>query len=100
MIQEIIGNTLIGISIAFLFIGLFGIFRFESFYTKVLSSSKIDIVAMITLIFGLVIRSGLSWFSIKALLIVSFLIFVNPIITSKIIMSYKKDMENEEEEKE
>jgi len=91
MIQEIVGNALLLISVAFTFIGIFGVFKFDNFYAKVLASSKIDTTAMITLIFGVVIRSGFTWFSLKALLVLVFILFINPIVTSKIVGSARED---------
>jgi multicomponent Na+:H+ antiporter subunit G len=74
-----------------MFIGLFGVFRFKDFYSKLLASSKIDTVAVVTMIFGLVIRSGFTWFSLKCLLILVFFVFINPIISTKIANSYRRD---------
>lgn len=91
MIQVIIGNILISISIIFVFVGLFGVFRFRDFYAKLLSASKIDTAAMITLMLGIAVRGGISWFTLKALLVLIFVIFINPVVTSKILMSARED---------
>lgn len=91
LVQEIIGNTLLLLSAIFTFIGIFGMFKFDNFYAKVLASSKIDTTAMITLIFGVSVRSGLTWFTLKALLVLIFILFINPIITSKIVQSARED---------
>ncbi|MCL1950043.1 MAG: monovalent cation/H(+) antiporter subunit G [Turicibacter sp.] len=91
MIQEIIGNILIGISVLFVFVGLIGVFRFHDFYAKVLASSKIDTAATITLILGLAVRGGFSWFTAKALMLLLFCLFINPVNTSKIIQSARLD---------
>ena len=88
---ELIGNSLIFIGVCFTFIGLIGVFRFKDFYSKLLASSKIDTVAMITLILGVSIRSGMSWFTLKALLILVLIIFINPIITSKVVLGARQD---------
>jgi len=91
MILQMIGNSLIVISVIFIFIGIMGVIKFDDFYAKLLSSSKIDTAAVVTLLFGLMIKSGISWFSAKCLLILIFFIFVNPIITTKIANSYRKE---------
>jgi len=96
-----IGNILIFVAVCFTFIGLFGIYRFKDFYSKLMASSKIDTVAMVTLIFGVAFRNGISWFTFKALLIMAFILFINPIITSKVALSVRKDeLLQLEEEKE
>jgi len=91
MVREIIGNALLLLSVIFIFIGLFGVFRFKDFYSKLLASSKIDTAATITLILGASIRSGLTWFTLKALLIMIFIFFISPIVTSKIARSARED---------
>ena len=97
MIQELIGNTLILVSVFFVFAGLFGVLRFPDFYSKLLASSKIDTAAVITLIVGVSIRGGISWFTLKSLLILVFVLFLTPVITSKIIMSARQDGQSCEE---
>lgn len=91
MIQEIIGNVLIFISVLVVFIGILGVYRFNNFYAKLLASSKVDTVAMITLIIGIMVRSGLNWFTLKVLLLLLLVIFINPIITSRIVLSVRKE---------
>lgn len=91
MIFVTIGNILIAIGVGFTFLGLIGVYRFKDFYAKLMASSKIDTVAIVTLILGVSMRSGLSWFTLKALLLLAFVIFINPIITSKIALSVHED---------
>jgi len=98
VIHIYIGNVLLTLSIIFVFVGLIGVFRFENFYAKVLTSSKIDTAATITLIAGVAVRSGFSWFTLKALLILVFVLFINPVNTSKIVMSARRDKSMEGEE--
>jgi len=87
----IIGNILIGMGVFFTAIGIVGIFRFKDLYSKLMASSKIDTVALITIIIGVAVRSGISWFTLKVLLILLLVLFVNPIITSKIALSIRED---------
>lgn len=91
MIFVTIGNILIFIGVCFSFIGLIGVYRFKDFYSKLLASSKIDTVAMVTLILGVAIRSGISWFTLKVLLVLAFILFINPIITSKVVLRARED---------
>jgi len=103
-VLTVIGNILIFIGVLFTIIGLIGVFRFDDFYSKLLASSKIDTVAMVTIILGVSVRSGLSWFTLKALLVLVIIIFINPIITSKVVLSaredelYQKELAKEREE--
>lgn len=91
MVFEIIGNALILIGVLFAFIGILGVFRFKDFYSKLLASSKIDTMAMMTVLIGVMFRSGLSFFTLKALLILFIVIIVNPILASRIALSARED---------
>jgi len=86
-----VGNILILVAIGLIFIGLVGVYRFKDFYSKLMVASTIDTVAMVSLILGITLRSGISWFALKALLVMIFVLFMNPIITSKIALSARED---------
>ncbi|MCL2592478.1 MAG: monovalent cation/H(+) antiporter subunit G [Defluviitaleaceae bacterium] len=79
-VLQIIGNILIGVSVAFMALGVFGIFKFDDFYKRVLIVSKIDTVGMLTLIIGLMLRHGFSFFSGKLLLIWIIMIVLSPLV--------------------
>lgn len=72
-------SLLILLSWFFLIIGIIGLFRIKGIYERLLSSSKIDSVTVITLIFALIIRSGYSFMTIKLLIILIFYMLTNPI---------------------
>jgi len=99
MIREIIGNIFIFIGVAFAVIGLIGVYRFKDFYSKLLATSKIDTMAMITVLTGVIIRSGLNFFSLKVALIIFIVIIVNPVVTSRIALSAREDELNKNEER-
>lgn len=83
----IIGNFLIWLGIVIVGLGVFGIYRFKHFYTRALVASKIDTVGYITLLFGIILRKGLCFFSLKVLLIVIITIIINPLVTHAIVRS-------------
>jgi multicomponent Na+:H+ antiporter subunit G len=87
MIREIIGNIIIGAGIVFVLLGVFGIYRFRNFYARILISAKVDTVGFITICLGAIIRSGLTWFSIKVVLIVGIVMIINPVVTHAIARS-------------
>ena len=76
----IISNIVIGAGLLFMFFGIIGIFRFKDFYPSLLISSKIDTVGMLTIIIGIGIRHGLSFFTGKLLLIIVILLILNPLV--------------------
>lgn len=84
---EIIGNILIGAGICFIAFGVFGIFRGKNFYSRILIASKVDTVGLITVLSGVAVKSGLSFFSLKTALIILIVIITNPLITHSIARS-------------
>ena len=87
----IIGNIIIGAGIVIMFIGMFGFYRFKDFYSKLLVSATIDTMALVTVLIGAIIRSGVTWFSFKVALIFAIVLVLNPISTSKIALSARNN---------
>lgn len=85
--KEIIGNIVIGIGLIFVLIGVFGLYRFRNFYSRILIGAKIDTVGFITICIGVVIKSGISWFSLKVILLVAVVMIINPVVTHAIARS-------------
>ncbi len=81
-----ISSLFIGLSWIFLLIGVAGLFRLEGVFTRLLSSSKLDSVTVITLMIGLMLRTGWSPMTGKLIVILMFYLLTNP-ITSQIIAS-------------
>ncbi len=88
--RELIGNTLIIIALAFIFSGVFGIFKFKDFYPRILISSKVDTVGLVTLMIGIMIKSGLNFFSLKILTVMVLFAITNPLSTHSIARSAYK----------
>lgn len=76
---DIIGNVVIAIGLVFLAFGLFGIFRFRNFYSRILIAAKIDTVAFITIMIGIILKQGFSAFSLRILLILLIMLIINPL---------------------
>lgn len=91
-VLAVIGNILIGISVLTVFLGLLGVFRFSDFRLRLLSSSKIDTVALLLLLIGVAFRGGISWFSAKALMMVAVVVIANPIVTSQLASRQREDV--------
>lgn len=89
-----ISDGLIVLSWIFLIFGIVGVFRLDGVYTRLLNSAKVDSVTIITLITGLIVKSGWSVISLKLLLILMFYLLTNP-VTNQIIASsaYKNGIE-------
>ena len=78
--MTIASNIIIGAGLLFMLIGIIGMYRFKDFYPSILIASKIDTMGMITVIIGVALRHGVSFFSGKLLLIVAIIIGLNPLV--------------------
>ncbi len=70
----------------FMLFGIFGLFRLRGVYTRILSSSKIDSVTVITLFIALMLRSGFTVMTLKLSVVLVFYLMTNP-VTNQIIAS-------------
>ncbi|WHH57696.1 monovalent cation/H(+) antiporter subunit G [Petroclostridium sp. X23] len=84
---NLLGNIIISIGIVFICFGVFGIFRFNDFYSRILIASKVDTVGFITIMTGVILKQGFSFFSLKVLLILIVMIITNPLATHSIARS-------------
>ena len=86
-VMNIIGYVFIITGILFICFGVLGIYRFKDFYSRMLIASKIDTIGFITVMVGVVIKSGFTMFSLKVLLILVITIIINPVINNAIVRS-------------
>ena len=100
--NELIGNVIIGFGVFFVFVGMYGFFKFRDFRSKLLVAASVDTMGLITVLIGAMIRSGLTWFTLKVALILAIALVLNPVITSKIALSEKtnEDRKNSQENQE
>ncbi len=85
--MKLIGVLLIVAGVCFIAVGIIGVYRFHNFYARILSAADVDTVGLITILAGVIFIEGISWFSLKVLLILVFLLVLNPIVTSSIVSS-------------
>ncbi|MEN3186909.1 MAG: monovalent cation/H(+) antiporter subunit G [Atribacterota bacterium] len=88
--RVLLGNILIVIALGFIVCGVYGLFRFRHFYPRVLIASKVDTVGFITLMTGIMVKSGFNFFTLKVLIIVGFFVLTNPLATHSIARSAYK----------
>ena len=79
-IQEIIGNIIIAAGIVFMSFGVIGLYKFDNFYTRILATSKTDTVGALTLIIGVAVRHGFSFFTGKVILLAILMLIFNPLV--------------------
>ncbi len=87
---------LIFLSWVAMFMGMIGLFKFKTFYGRILNSSMIDSVAFLTLMFALILKSELGTMRLKLLIICIFFLLTNPIIAQMLThAAYKSEREKE-----
>lgn len=79
-----ISNGLLILTWFFMIFGIFGLFRLKGIYTRLLSSSKIDSVTVITLFIALMLKTGWNVITLKLGVILVFYLLTNP-VTNQII---------------
>ncbi len=87
MVSDILGYIIIALGLLFMLFGFIGIFYSKTFNKTILSASMIDSVGFVTVLVGLCILKGLSWFTLKTILLIVIGILINPITTHIILRS-------------
>ena len=86
-VVEWIANIVIIIGLIFMALGVFGIFRFKDYFSRILVAAKVDTVGFITSMIGLMIKHGFDFFSGKIILVLALYLITNPIATHAITRS-------------
>lgn len=86
-LTNLIANIIIIIGLIFTALGVFGTFRFNDFFNRILITAKVDTVGLITILFGYMIRTGFSFFMLKIFVALVLYIVTNPIATHSILRS-------------
>ncbi|MCL2215638.1 MAG: monovalent cation/H(+) antiporter subunit G [Defluviitaleaceae bacterium] len=80
-VQEIVSFIIMGIGIAFMLVGIIGMFQpKKDFYYRLLVACKIDTIGLLTIGIGLAIRHGFSFFTGKIILIIIIIMVLNPLV--------------------
>ena len=98
--REIISYIIICIGTGFMLFGVIGLFqRKKDFYYRILIACKIDTVGILTIGIGMAVRHGFSFFTGKVLLIIIFLMVLNPLVAHIVASSaYKSGYKTKEDE--
>ncbi len=81
------GTIIIYIGLIFVAFGIVGLFRFDNFYTRALTASKVDTVGYITILFGVMLNSGFTFLSLKVGVLLVITLIINPLTTHMITRS-------------
>ena len=85
--MEVLGTIIMTVGLLFMFFGIIGIYKFKNFFPRVLASAKIDSVGALTLMLGLMVYNGVSFFSLKLLLLVGIMFILNPLASHMLARS-------------
>lgn len=86
--MNIASYIVMGIGVAFMFFGVLGIFQpKKDFYYRILVACKIDTVGFLTIVIGLAIRHGISFFTGKLFLIAIIMMVLNPLVAHIMVRS-------------
>jgi multicomponent Na+:H+ antiporter subunit G len=75
-----------------------GLFKFKTFYGRLLNNALIDSVAFIFLIAALVVKSGWTSMSLKLVVIGVFFLLTNPVVSQMIAHSAHKNTAMEDDD--
>ena len=96
--MEIAGNIVMAAGAVFMLFGVIGLFRFKDFFLRLLVVVKIDTVGALTLMIGIIIKHGFTFFSFKVFLLIVLFLILNP-LTSHIVArsAYESGAEDNDE---
>ena len=86
-VQNLLSGVLIGAALIFMGFGVIGMFRLRNFYARILISAKVDTVGFLTMMAGIMVSAGFSFFSLKLGLITALVLLTNPLATHAIARS-------------
>lgn len=82
---NVISTILLFFGVFFMFLGVLGLIRFPDFYTRMHAIGKCDTMGQFFIILGCIVYEGLSFISIKLILVSIFYIFSIPAATHAIV---------------
>jgi multicomponent Na+:H+ antiporter subunit G len=82
-----IGYGLVWLGILIIAIGVLGTYRFNNFYPRILAAALIDTMGNITVLIGVMMIKGLSFFTLKVGIILLIMLVINPLSTHSIARS-------------
>lgn len=101
MIQLLVGRGAILLGLLFIATGIYSILAYREFYSRVVITAKVDTVGLISILLGVMVLEGFSFFSAKILIILVFEMLTAPMSTHAIAHSayaagYRVERENTE----
>lgn len=94
-----LGIIIMIIGVVLIAIGIYGLFKFNDFYIRISIASLIDTAGFLAVVIGLIIYSGFTFFSLKIVIIIFFMMLLNPLASHMIVKgAYKSGYRPKKEE--
>lgn len=80
-----IAEVLVMLGIGFLAVSVLGLFRFPDVFTRAQALGVGDTLGVLLVVLGLAVHHGWSWLSVKLLVLLALLFFVNPTVVHAVL---------------
>lgn len=87
MIQLLIGRGVVILGLLFIGTGIYSVLAYKEFYSRIVITAKVDTVGFITVLVGIMILDGFSFFTLKVAIILLFEMITSPMSTHAIAHS-------------
>ena len=96
---QVVGWIVLIIGVVFIGLGVLGLYRFKTFYERILVSSKVDTAGTLAVIFGVILINGADIFSLRIVILLAIILLVGPLSAHVVARSaYYSDKEKEGQE--
>lgn len=86
-IQQLLGQAVILMGLLFIATGIYSVLAYKEFYSRIVITAKVDTVGFISVLVGIIILEGFSFFAMKVLIILVFEMLTAPMSTHAIAHS-------------
>ena len=83
----LLGNLVLALGLIIIACGMVGLIRAKGFYRRLLAGALVDTAGLLVLLLGVLLRQGLTPFSLKIALLMGAVLLTAPLITHKLVRS-------------
>lgn len=80
----LLGNLVLALGLIIIACGMVGLIRAKGFYRRLLAGALVDTAGLLVLLLGVLLRQGLTPFSLKIALLMGAVLLTAPLITHKL----------------
>ncbi|PID82146.1 MAG: hypothetical protein CSB16_02790 [Clostridiales bacterium] len=96
--NQILGIVISAIGAGFSLAGVIILYKYKGFYIKAATTSLIDSTGFILIILGIIVYSGISFISFKVILLLLFVMMLNPLSNHYIVKgAYRSGYKDEKD---